>query len=263
MPFNVKADPMTTSSKSLPIPPVTPAIKAALAPYGKLRVGINMANFLLVSGKTDDGSAKGVSPDLAQYIAGLLDVPCVLVPFAGPGQLADAIADDVWDLANIAVEPERAATIAFSNPYVLIDANFLTRKDSAIHTNADVDNKDISIILYGRSAYDLWLSDHYLKPTYLRVETIDLSHQRFKDGEGDVLASLKPKLMNELAANADVTLIADPFTFIKQAVGMKKGHDDVLDGLNRIIAHLLASGFIADSLNRHGVADKLSLPSAV
>jgi len=262
MPFNVKADPMTTSSKSLPIPPVTPAIKAALAPYGKLRVGINMANFLLVSGKTDDGSAKGVSPDLAQYIAGLLDVPCVLVPFAGPGQLADAIADDVWDLANIAVEPERAATIAFSNPYVLIDANFLTRKDSAIHTNADVDKKDISIILYGRSAYDLWLSEHYLKPTYLRVETIDLSHQRFKDGEGDVLASLKPKLLSELSGTgaSDYRLITEPFTAIKQAVGMRPDHPDALDFINRVIAHLLACGFIADSLKTHQVEDKLSLP---
>lgn len=260
---------MTNPSALPPIPPVTSAIKAALAPYGKLRVGVNMANFLLVSGKADDAAPTGLSPDLAQYIAELLGVPCVLIPFAGPGQLADAIADDVWDLANIAVEPERAETIAFSDPYILIDANFLTRKDSPIHTNADVDQDNVTIMLYGRSAYDLWLSDHYLKPTYLRADTIDLSHQRFKDGEGDVLASLKPKLLSELSGSgsgadsgaSDYRLIAEPFTHIKQAVGMRPHNAEALSFINAVIAHLLVSGFIADALTSHGVEDKLSLPN--
>ena len=251
-----------TASQTPIIPPVTSAIREALAPHGKLRVGVNMANFLLVSGTTDDGAPSGLSPDIAHHIAGLLSVPCELVPFAGPGQLADAIADDVWDLANIAVEPERAETIAFSDPYVLIDANFLTRKDSSIRTNSDVDKDNVTIMLYGRSAYDLWLSDHYLKPRYLRVETIDLSHQRFKDGEGDVLASLKPKLLSELAGEGGEAyrLITEPFTAIKQAVGMRPNHPEALAFINVVIAHLLASGFIANALKMHQVADKLSLP---
>ena len=253
---------MTAPSTVPPIPPVTPHITAALAPHGTLRVGINMANFLLVSGNADDAAPTGLSPDLAQYIADLLGVPCALVPFAGPGQLADAIADDVWDLANIAVEPERAETIAFSDPYVLIDANFLARKNSSIRTNADVDQKDVTIMLYCRSAYDLWLSDHYLRPTYLCVDSIDLSHQRFKDGEGDVLASLKPKLLSELSgAGGDAYhLITEPFTAIKQAVGMRPNQPEALAFINGVIAHLLASGFIADALKTHHVEDKLSLP---
>ena len=238
-------------------------MRAVLAADGVLRVGLNMANFLLVSGTDDHNNPTGLSPDLAQKIAEYLHVPCALVPFKGPGELADAIDQDVWDLANIAVEPERAENIAFSQPYIHIDANFMTRKGVDILNNDDVNQSGVRIILYDRSAYDLWLKDHYLRPEYIRVATIQESHDQFLAGQGDVLASLKPKLMNELAANADVMLITDPFTYIKQAVGMKKGYDDVLDGLNWIITHLMANGFIADSLNRHGVADKLSLPSAV
>jgi polar amino acid transport system substrate-binding protein len=226
-------------------------MRAVLAADGVLRVGLNMANFLLVSGTDDHNNPTGLSSDLAR------------VPFKGPGELADAIDQDVWDLANIAVETERAETIAFSQPYIHIDANFMTRKGVDILNNDDVNQSGVRIILYDRSAYDLWLKDHYLRPEYIRVATIQESHDRFLAGQGDVLASLKPKLMNELAANSDVMLITDPFTYIKQAVGMKKGYDDVLDGLNWIITHLLANGFIADSLNRHGVADRLSLPSAV
>jgi hypothetical protein len=31
--------------------------------------------------------------------------------FTGPGQLADAVANDIWDIGNIVVEPARAKTI--------------------------------------------------------------------------------------------------------------------------------------------------------
>ena len=115
------------------------AIKDALAPRGVLRAGINLSNFLLVSGKLLDGSPEGISPDLAKRIAEEIDVPCQFVPFDRPGELADAVDMDLWDIGNIAFETDRAQTIDFSIPYVLIDANFLVSKDAAFATNAEVD----------------------------------------------------------------------------------------------------------------------------
>ncbi len=56
-----------------------------------------------------------------------LDVDVELVLFDSPGVLADAVNDDMWDIANIAFEPERATHISFSQPYILIDANFQVR----------------------------------------------------------------------------------------------------------------------------------------
>lgn len=41
------------------------AVRADLAPAGVLRVGINMSNFLLVTGKTESGNLLGVSPSMA------------------------------------------------------------------------------------------------------------------------------------------------------------------------------------------------------
>ena len=45
------------------------AIRAELAPTGVLRAGINMSNFLLVTGKTDAGDPQGVSPSMAAECA--------------------------------------------------------------------------------------------------------------------------------------------------------------------------------------------------
>ena len=234
-------------------------IRKALAPTGVLRTGINLSNFLLVSGQNADGTPTGVSPDLARHIAAALDVPCKFVLFETPGQLADAVADDAWDICNIAHEPDRARQIDFSQPYVLIDANFLVRTESAFTSNEDIDQNDVKIIAFYRSAYDLWLRDNLQHASLVAADSIQHSHDMFLRGEADVLASLKPRLQMELDTDRH-RMIAPRFTAIKQAVGIKKTDPAVLQFLNDLIATTIQDGFIAASLATHGVADKLSLP---
>jgi polar amino acid transport system substrate-binding protein len=238
---------------------ISQEIRKALAPTGVLRTGINLSNFLLVSGQNADCTPAGVSPDLARHIAGALDVPCEFVAFETPGQLADAVADDVWDICNIAHEPDRARQIDFSQPYVLIDANFLVRTESAFTSNEEIDQKDVKIIAFYRSAYDLWLRDNLQHASLVAADSIQHSHDMFLRGEADVLASLKPRLQMELDTDRH-RMIAPRFTAIKQAVGIKKTDPAVLQFLNDLIATAIQDGFIAASLATHGVADKLSLP---
>ena len=237
-------------------------IRKALAPTGVLRTGINLSNFLLVSGQNADGTPAGVSPDLARHIAAALDVPCEFVLFETPGQLADAVADDVWDICNIAHEPDRARQIDFSQPYVLIDANFLVRTDSAFTSNEDIDQNDVKIIAFYRSAYDLWLRDNLQHASLVAADSIQHSHDMFLRGEADVLASLKPRLQMELDTDRH-RIIAPRFTAIKQAVGIKKTDPAVLQFLNDLINDAIENGFIEASLAAHGVDDKLSLPERV
>jgi len=237
-------------------------IRKALAPTGVLRTGINLSNFLLVSGQNADGTPAGVSPDLARHIAAALDVPCEFVLFETPGQLADAVADDVWDICNIAHEPDRARQIDFSQPYVLIDANFLVNTESAFTSNEDIDQNDVKIIAFYRSAYDLWLRDNLQHASLVAADSIQHSHDMFLRGEADVLASLKPRLQMELDTDRH-RMIAPRFTAIKQAVGIKKTDPAVLQFLNDLINDAIENGFIEASLATHGVDDKLSLPERV
>lgn len=237
------------------------AILAGLAPHGHVRAAINMSNFLLVSGQDKDGQPDGLSPDLAREIARRLDVEIEFVPFDGPGVLADAAGHDIWDIGNIAIEPERAAVIEFSQPYIQIDANFLARAGSRVTGNDDVNRPEAEIVLYGRSAYDLWLKENFTAARYRREPSMADSVAAFVAGQGDVLACLKPKLLEMVKDTPSWRIIEPPFTAIRQAVGLNKGHDRALAFVNETVADLLASGFVSESVQRHGVADKLSLPS--
>ena len=103
----------------------TSAAAAELAPHGVLRAGINLSNFLLVTGRTPAGDPAGVAPDMARAIADRLGVPVRYVPYPKPGELADAAGTDAWDIGLIGAEPARAEKIEFTPAYVEIQSTYL------------------------------------------------------------------------------------------------------------------------------------------
>ena len=235
-------------------------ISKQLAPTGILRVGINMSNFLLVSGVNSSGLPEGVSPDLGKKIAKELNIPHKLVQYKRPGELADAVNKNQWDIGNIAFELKRAETIDFTNSYVNINANFLVRKIDNFKTNEDVSKARVKIAVLERSAYDLWLTENFKDIELIRASSIQNSHILFNEGKANVLAGLKPKLIEELSKNDQLEIIEDPFTFIKQSVGIKKGNPHVIEFLNNFISKLINDGFIEQLLKKYKVDKKLSIP---
>src|ERR1700676_2299560 len=109
-------------------------IVSELAPTGVLRAGINMSNFLLVTGKTAAGDPQGVSPDMAAEIAKRLGVPVAYVKFDRPSKLADAAGTNAWDIGLIGAEPARAEKIAFTPAYCEIEATYLVPVRSPFKT---------------------------------------------------------------------------------------------------------------------------------
>ena len=231
-----------------------------IAPTGVLRVGVNMSNFLLVNSKDKLGVIDGVSPGIGKKLAKELNINFEIVQFANPGLLADAVDNNEWDIGNIASEKERGKTIDFSDPYVNIDANFLFREEDNFKNNNDIDQSGIKIAVFERSAYDLWLTENFKKAELIRVNSIEESHNLFKENKVDILAGLKPKLIDEMKKNNNYEMIQSPFTYIKQSIGIKKGNPEVLDFINKFILNNIKEGYIKSLLQQHNVQDKLSIP---
>ena len=231
-----------------------------IAPTGVLRVGVNMSNFLLVNSKDKFGVIDGVSPGIGKKLAKELNISFEIVQFANPGLLADAVDNNEWDIGNIASEKERGKTIDFSDPYVNIDANFLFREEDNFKNNNDIDQSGIKIAVFKRSAYDLWLTENLKKAELIRVNSIEESHNLFKENKVNILAGLKPKLIDEMKKNNNYEMIQSPFTYIKQSIGIKKGNPEVLDFINKFISNNIKEGYIKSLLKQHNVQDKLSIP---
>lgn len=173
-------------------------VVAELAPHGVLRAEINMSNFLLVTGRTASGDPEGVSPSMARAIADRLGVAVKYVPFPKPGELADAVGDDKWDIGLIGAEPARAEKIAFTAAYVEIEATYLVPAGSPITSIAEVDRPGMRIAVSARSAYDLWLERNIKHATLVRSDGLAGAVEKFVDGKLDALAGLRPGLLGDV-----------------------------------------------------------------
>ena len=72
-----------------------------------------------------------------------------------------------------------------------------------------------------RSAYDLWLTDNIKNATLIRAASIqESSRSFFFAGDADVLASLKPKLIQDLQILGGYKILDTASTSIKQSVGV-------------------------------------------
>lgn len=236
-------------------------VAGQLAPGGVLRAGINMSNFLLVTGQTADGEPDGVSPDMARALAAELGIEARMIAFEGPGLLADAIADSGWDIGNIAAEPERAKTIRFSPAYCEIQATYLIHPDASgrIPEIDAVDQPGVRIAVKDRSAYDLFLTDNLKHAELVRAPTIDGSFDLFVADKIDVLAGLRPALQTQAEKLQGSILLDESFTAIQQSIGCQPGLEAVAVYIEDFVRRSIAEGRVAELIEKHGVTGRLSV----
>ena len=233
--------------------------RAELAPTGVLRAGINMSNFLLVTGSTPAGDPDGVSPDMARAVAERLGVPLKLVAFKTPGELADAAVEDLWDIGNIGAEPERAKTIAFTPAYVEIEATYLVPAESPIQSIDEVDRDGVRIAVSARSAYELWLSDNIRHAELVLAQGIEASINTFVEQKLEALAGLRPRLVDDVKKLPGARILDGRFTAVQQAIGTKPDREAGAAFLRDFVEEAKASGFVASLIDKHGVSGRLTV----
>ncbi len=233
-----------------------------LAGTGVLRAGINMSNFLLVTGKADNGDPTGVSPDMAAEVAKRLGVPLQLVPFASPGLLADAVDDNVWDIGNIGAEPQRAEKIAFSAAYCEIEATYLVPAGSPIQSMEEVDKAGVRISVTGRSAYGLWLENNIRNAELVRTDTLDASFDTFVEQKLDVLAGLKPRLLSDVEKLPGARILEGQFSAVQQAIGTPRKNTAAAKWLADFVEEAKASGLVQSFIDKHKVIGLSVAPPA-
>ena len=237
--------------------------RSELGVPGMLRVGINLANILLVTGRGPSGEPQGVAPDMAAAIAQRLGVAVSYVTFDTPGEVADAVMDDVWDLCLIAEEPQRAETIAFCDAYVEIEATYLVPAGSPLQSIAEVDGPGVRIAVAERAAYDLYLSRTLQHAELRRAKGLAGAFELFKVEKLDALAGLVPALRENSEALPGSRLLPGRYTTVRQAVGTKPANRALKVFVQQFITEAKADGLVARLIDRHGVTGKLQVAAAV
>jgi polar amino acid transport system substrate-binding protein len=237
---------------------ISPDIVKSLAPTGTLRAGINLGNIVLAQ-TAANGELAGVSVELARELGRRLDVPVELSRFDAAGKSFEAMKAGSLDIVFLAIEPVRAAEVAFSAPYVLIEGVYMVPKDSPIQSVAEVDREGVRIAVNKASAYDLFLTRSLKRAKLVRGESgVGL----FVSEKLEAAAGVKQPIVAYAKAHPEVRVLDGRFMEIQQAMGTAKGRDAGARYLHAFVEEMKASGFVANALKRSNQPDASVAPPA-
>jgi polar amino acid transport system substrate-binding protein len=232
---------------------ISPAAKSELAPDGKLRVGLNYGNFLLVLKDGPAGEPRGIAPDLGRELGRRLGVPVEFQKYDQAGKLADAVKAGQCDVGFLGAEPQRANEIAFTTAYLEIPVTFLVPAGSPIRAIADVDREGVRIAVADRSAYDLFLTRNLKKAELVRAQGIDGSYELFVREKLDVLAGLKPRLVGDAEKLPGARILDGQITGVQQAIGTPKARSAAAGFLSEFAADIRRTGLVKKIAAEHNV----------
>ncbi len=229
-----------------------------LAPHRQAACRHELRQWRAGSARHHRSGPKGVAPDLARELGKRLNVPVTFVGFDGAGAVFDALkvpSDDpkAWDVAFLAIEPVRAAEIAFTAPYVLIEGTYMVLKDSPLKTIGDVDRPGHRISVGPKSAYDLFLT----RTAETRRAHSRRCRWRRSDGAAFLTTQSRCRCRRRVSRWKPtprpiriLRVMSDRFMEIRQAMGTHQGRDAGAAYIKAFVEEMKALGFVADALER-------------
>jgi ABC-type amino acid transport substrate-binding protein len=233
---------------------ISPALRQAFAPTGKLRASINLGNPILANRHAATGQPYGVSVDLATELARRLELELACVVFDAAGKSVEAVKNEQADVGFFAIDPLRGQGIAFTAAYVLIEGSYLVREHSPLQRNEEVDQSGVRVAVGQGSAYDLYLTRELKHAEIVRAPTSPTVVEVFVEQQLDVAAGVKQQLQTDMQRFTGLRLLPGRFMVIQQAMGLPKSRsEEAASFLREFIEEMKGSGFVADALRRHGI----------
>ena len=225
-----------------------------LAPDGTLVAAVNLGNPVLAQGSPDD--PQGVTVELAREIARRLDVDLRFSCFDAARKSFAALTGGAATIAFLADEPARAAEVAFTRPYVLIDGVYAVHGSSSYRSPGEVDATGVRIGVKEGSAYDLFLTRTLQHATIVRGAD---GTTVFAEQGLDVAAGIREPVTAFVTAHPDLRMVDEPFMQIRQAIATKRPTDPATTAwLHTVLDELLVTGWVGAALRRSGQSEGLA-----
>ena len=240
---------------------IPPHVVDKLAPTGKIRASINMGNPMLTNTDPKTGKPGGISIDLANNFAKLLGREIEFHLFDSAGKSVDFVTQEQADFGFFAIDPIRGKGISFSAAYVIIEGAYMVYSNSPITNNDQVDAKGNRIVVGKGSAYDLFLTREIKHAEIVRAPTSPKVVETFLGGTYEVAAGVRQQLEADSKNLTNVRILPGRFMQIQQAMGIPITRDpECLAVLKAYVEKMKKTGFVDDSMKRHGVDGAIVAP---
>jgi polar amino acid transport system substrate-binding protein len=250
---------MLTSCAALTTAP-TPEARQALAPTGKLRVGLQLGSPHNAIRDSVTGEMKGVGYDLGNELAKRLGVPFEPVLYPSVGALLDGGKSGAWDVAFVGFSPARAKEWDFTALHLEMEFGYLVPGSSSISQIDDVDRAGIRVAVQEKSQPDVFLSRTLRNALVVRAPSLASTLETLKAGNADAIFSIKPSLFeasNQLPGSRvlDGRSGVDP-----HSMALPKGRDAGLAYARHFIDDAKSEGRVKAAIERVGMRGAVVAP---
>jgi polar amino acid transport system substrate-binding protein len=235
----------------------TPEARQALAPTGKLRVGLLLGSPTHVIRDSASGEMKGVGFDLGRELARRMGVPFEPVLYPSIGAVLDSGKSGAWDVAFVGFTPGRAKDFDFTATHLEVEFGYLVPGGSSISTMADVDRPGIRVALQERSGPDVFFSTLLKSAVVVRASSNPGTLDLLKTGRADAMGSIKPILF-ELSNQLPGSRVLDGRPGIDpHAMAMPKGRDLGVVYARKFVEDAKSEGLVKAAIERVGMRGAL------
>ena len=232
---------------------VVPVVAAQLTPTGTLRAAFLATNPVQVRIDAQSGAMTGPVPDLVRELARRRGVPFTLMPVPDAAAVIDRVRSGPADIGFLAIEAARATQVDFSAPYLMMGNAYLVRGDSPIKQSSDIDRTGVKVAAVKGQSQQIFVSENLKAAQVTVLPTMppnDAVVSMIVRGEIDAFAANRQRMEEAAHAAPGVRVLADNFLLIGQAIVVPKGDRQRLDDVNKFVAEIRASRFVADSIAR-------------
>lgn len=239
----------------------TPEARQALAPTGKLRVGLQLGSPHNVIRDSVTGDMKGVAFDLGKELARRIGEPFEPVMYPSVGALLDAGKSGAWDVAFVGFSPERAKEWDFTTLHLQMEFGYLVPGGSPISIIEDVDRPGIRVAVQEKSQPDVFLSRTLKNAIVIRASSLAGTLETVRSGKADAIFSIKPSLFEASSQLPGSRVLDGRLGLDPHAMAMPKGRDPAgIAYARKFIDDAKSEGLVTKAIERAGIRGAVVAP---
>jgi len=239
--------------KQQPTATPMPEARQALAPSGKLRVGVYPGSPYSMVRDPASGEIKGIAVELGNALAARLDVPYQQVEFGRPAEIYEALTAGQIDITIVNQTPARAEQFGWSPPLMLIELGFLAAAGLPVTTAADVDRPGVRVGVTQGGTMNGVLALELKNATVVPAATLKDGVEMLAQHKIDAYATNKANLFEMSDALPGSRVLDGRWGLEHLAMAIPKGREAGLAYVRRFVEDAKSEGLVARAAARVGL----------
>jgi len=234
-----------------------------IAPTGRLRVGIVSApkgNVFFVV-EDADGRPRGVAADLGDEAARTLGVAVEFFIAHNSGEVTDALASGLIDVAFLPVDDERRKRVEFGPAYVVFESTCLVLGSSGFRTISDLDRPGVRVVGEANTTTIRAAAGVLKSATIVAVASVGEAIDMLRSGRVDAFALGREALAAYQADIPGSRILDGHFHRTGIAIAVQKNRPAALALASAFLKEAKTSGLVRRAFDKAGLQSTAVAPA--